>query len=83
MIRADMIPDEVVEAAARAICAGNKWGEPCAEPCTDCAPEARASIAAGLNAWPGFEYKADAAFPAFEYGPAAIILPLPTEMSDE
>jgi hypothetical protein len=44
--------------------------------------EVRNVISAALNAWPGFEYQADGAFPAFGYGPAAIILPLPQEPSE-
>ena len=71
------IPPAALEAAARAICAGNKWDAPCAEPCTDCVPEARAALFAGLKAWPG----------AYGNGPRkqwkhytpAIILPLPQE----
>ena len=70
MIRADMIPPEVVEAAIDAM--------------SDCGSEvigsrmARASIAAALNAWPGMEkawYEGNT--------PTAIILPLPQEVSDE
>ena len=68
MIRADMIPLEV----SNAVSAARKNGVSSAE-----------IAAAALNAWPGLEYKADAAFPAFGYGPAAIILPLPEEVRDE
>ena len=80
MIRANQIPDEVVEAAARAICAGNKWGEPCAEPCTDCVPEARAAIAAALNAWPDM---AEQFFPNSPLRPPGIFLPLSQDARDE
>jgi hypothetical protein len=45
--------------------------------------KARAACLAMLKAWPGFEYRADVAFPAFGYGPAAIILPLPQEEERE
>ena len=69
MIRADQIPPEVVEAAQEAF-----WDA--SGTANDCLVHA---IAAALNAWPGFEYRADVAFPAFGYGPAAIILPLPQE----
>lgn len=47
------IPFAALEAGARAICAGNKWGEPCATPCSDCLPEARAAFLAMIEAWPG------------------------------
>lgn len=66
MIKPDMIPDEVVKAFSDEYhFTEGDWKRNC--------------IAAALNAWPGFEYRADAAFPAFGYGPAAIILPLPQE----
>lgn len=45
-------------------------------------PHVEAAILAALNAWPGFEYRADGAFPAFGYGPEAIVLPLPHEASE-
>ena len=86
MIRADMIPDEVVEAAARAAwrlkdqrlwevlkATQPKWRD-----------EARASIAAALNAWPGSEYVYRQPHRrAVSYSSPAIILPLPQEASDE
>lgn len=84
MIKPDMIPFEVVEAAARALAnnANLNWDDvPYAH--NIMRGEAREAIAAAINAWPGFEYRADAAFPAFGYGPAAIILPLSQEASDE
>ena len=47
------IPAAALEAGARAICAGNKWGEPCATPCSDCLPEARAAFLAIVENWEG------------------------------
>jgi len=73
MIRADMIPDEVVEAAARALADDAKlnWDDvPYAH--NVMRGEARAAIAAALNAWPGMDCR-----PTF--GPSRIILPLPQE----
>lgn len=49
------IPPAALEAGARAICAGNKWGEPCATPCSDCLPEARAAFLAIVEAWEGMK----------------------------
>jgi hypothetical protein len=54
MIRMEQIPDEVVEAAARALADDAKlnWGDiPYAH--NVMRKEARAAIAAALNAWPG------------------------------
>lgn len=68
MLKADQIPDEAMNALLRALLIRKSGKE---------------ALAAALNAWPGLEYKADAAFPAFGYGPAAIILPLPEEVRDE
>jgi hypothetical protein len=68
MIKPDMIPKECFVAYQRAFKRGGGVGD---------------AIAAALNAWPSFEYRADVAFPAFGYGPAAIILPLPQEARDE
>lgn len=69
------IPPEAVEAAVRVICAGNKWGEPCATqcvtPCADCASEVRAAIRAALAAWPEAEVDA---YPNMPH----LILPLPS-----
>lgn len=75
MIKADQIPDAVVEAAAI-----ERWGinEPTKWELDTC----RIIIAAAINAWPGFEYRADVAFPAFGYGPNGIILPLLNEESE-
>lgn len=72
MIKPEMIPKEVVEAAAMQL--PGMAGFP---------HLVKAALISGLNAWPGFEYRADAAFPAFGYGPAAIILPLPQEEEKE
>lgn len=76
MIRADMIPDEVVEAAAKAHAMINeghdKWWHLHVE-------KVRASIAAALNAWPGMSTGPNI------YGrqDSIIHLPLPQETSDE
>ena len=67
MVKAEQIPDEVVEAAVAMRDRGGSMSD---------------IIRTAINAWPGFEYRADAAFPAFGYGPAAIILPLPHEASE-
>lgn len=84
MIRADQIPDEVVEAAARdivqtlqSLAAENGLTMTGAEEAMDGFRKvARASIAAAINAWP------DAgARPTFS--PTRIILPLPPEASDD
>lgn len=80
MIRADMIPDEVVEAAARAmrdtyIKANDvpPYNTETHYPLSAFAQEARAAIAAALNAWPnGGLIK----WPA-------IFLPLPKEPRDD
>lgn len=74
------IPEEAVEAAARAICAGNKWGEPCATPCSDCLPEARAAILAALRAWPGWEGSWTGDGDTLR---RTIILPLPQETDND
>lgn len=89
MIKPDMIPDKVVEAAARVLHSHAEifddllWEDISQADQEAYFEEARASIAAALNAWPGFEYRADVAFPAFGYGPAAIILPLPQEKTND
>ena len=89
MIRAEQIPPEAVEAAAKAIyhawCAFHgvtktsmPWEDIDDEERQACIAEARASIVAAINAWPGMEgawYEGNTA--------TAIILPLPQEASDE
>jgi hypothetical protein len=73
MIKADQIPDEVVEAAARAAwkLKDQRLWEILKATQPNWQDEARASIAAALNAWPGVEvvkwYHAD----------QSLILPLP------
>lgn len=58
MITADQIPDEVVEAAAEAVCDAEFWaGEwkklhPDSNEAKVYCKQARAAIAAALNAWP-------------------------------
>ena len=72
MIRAEQIPDEVVEAAAKAI--GEETYVSNRQTLKDAA---RAAIAAAINAWPGAEvvewYHAD----------HTLILPLPQEPRDD
>jgi hypothetical protein len=70
VIRAEQIPDEVVEAAARTLAGSAQlnlmaWNA-----------HARASIAAALNAWPDMEVR-----PTFN--PSRIILPLTQEIPDD
>jgi hypothetical protein len=73
MINPAQIPDEVVEAAARAICelTGNhpRW--------MYWKPEALAAIAAALNTWPGMTHMEP------DLANGIIILPLPQQDSDE
>ena len=86
MIRADQIPPEVVEAAARVLCdsyhglpsiADRLWG--------DFVDDARASIAAALSAWPGVKYTGPSGGGISQEPLQApfIILPLPQEPRDE
>jgi hypothetical protein len=81
MIDPKMIPDEAVEPVARALCiaegcdpdrlrlksSGKLW--------TAWDDEARAAIAAAINAWPGVDCR-----PTF--GPSRIILPVPQDKVD-
>ena len=84
-ITADQIPPEVVEAAAIADFKAwreyhnrtEEWGDLLPEEQESYRVAARAAIAAGLAAWPMAEV------PHVENAPAFIILPLPTEASDE
>lgn len=85
MINPKMIPPEVVEAAARAICEHlrSNWvfdGNPRhSEARDDMLAQARAAIAAGLAAWPGLRMMVD-----IDTGnDAAFKLPLPTENSND
>jgi hypothetical protein len=77
LIKPDQIPDEVVEAAARAYAILNEghdeWWHLRAE-------RARAAIAAAINAWPGMVQ-----YPLHDIDctPPKIILPLPKEPRDE
>lgn len=81
MIRPDQIPDAVVEAAAKELAHTNGWRNQ--QGIEVCKPVALELIAAALNAWPGLEYRADVAFPAFGHGPKGIVLPLPQKDGDE
>ncbi len=78
MIRADQIPDEVVEAAVKA------FDESEEDAYVSHAHDIRAAIAAALNAWPGAELDP---YPQGT-GKKAVVkwyldLPLPQENSDE
>lgn len=91
MIRAEQIPDEVVEAGARTICVGDGRDPeqlvylPVAsgdrprriERWNAYKEEARAAIAAAINAWPGAEVA------AWYHADQTLILPLPQEPRDE
>ena len=81
MIKADQIPDEVVEAAARAAwkLKDQRLWEILKATQPNWQDEARASIAAALNAWPGVTTTS-----WFENGvrKAALNIPLPQEPSD-
>ncbi len=68
MIRAEQIPDEVVEAAAKAI--GEETYVSNRQTLKDAA---RAAIAAALNAWPGAEIE------VCKSGETGVYLPLPQE----
>lgn len=82
MIRADMIPDEVVEAAAKAAYENQrtrKWDRCGYVGQQQLRRDARAAIAAALNAWPG-------SFPWTFNGPltgTGFVLPMPLEPRDE
>lgn len=62
MIKPEQVPDEVVATVRRNLFCN--------------ASDAGWIVAAALNAWPGMEYHADIAFPAFGYGPNGFVLPL-------
>jgi hypothetical protein len=91
MINPAQIPDEVVEAAAVTLMgrmmvshqdALHVWSGMYEPEKDQFRREARAAIAAALNAWPGMglEYRSDN--PRF-YNGNLVILPLPQEASDE
>ena len=66
MIKADQIPDEVIVAACEEYGGGHLV-------------DMKHAIAAAINAWPFKEYHSHHCQAFGGYGPAAIILPLPTE----
>lgn len=85
MIRAEQIPDEVVEAAARALAKqrldADVWDEVLDRNMRYFyLQDARAAIAAGLQAWPKMVQ-----YPLHEIDctPPKIVLPLPQEGRDE
>lgn len=90
MIKPDMIPDEVVEAAARMLCHER---HPCWSivsevmetdhdgQATEFRIRARASIAAALQAWPGAVWRESGV--GREIVSRRIVLPLPQEARDE
>ena len=82
MIRADQIPPEVVEALARTSweLKHPKLWEILKATQPEWEKEARAAIAAALNAWPGMHHYAPSAEP---YYGKHIILPLPQEPRDD
>ena len=81
MIRADQFPPEVVEAAAISLAEGRlpeySWADLDDEMREFYREDARAAIAAAINAWPGVERNFWA-----DDGAQVIILPLPTEKSE-
>lgn len=89
MIRAEQIPDEVVEAAARVLHAHAEvfhdvlWDDLGDYDQEAYREEARAAIAAGLAAWPGGDYRPGAKVTKTWRDPGKIILPLPQEVSDD
>ena len=72
-----LIPPAALEAGARAIAESLRTARLTLESEDGYKPEARAACMAMLQAWPGMEM--DAASDGSEY----LILPLPTEASDE
>jgi hypothetical protein len=81
MIDPKQIPDEVVEAAAKALCndAGLHWPDvPYAH--NVMRGEARAAVAAALSAWPGLTFEKDAVVRhRFDLPRERLILPLPKD----
>jgi hypothetical protein len=76
MIRAEHIPDEVVEAAAKAAYENQrtrKWDRCGYVGQQQLRRDARAAIAAALNAWPGAEIE------VYKSGETGVYLPLPQE----
>jgi len=84
MIRPDQIPDEVVEAAARALSEAELW--PGVWSRLDSVvqdaftAQARAAIASALNAWPGWEGSWTGDGDTLR---RTIILPLPQEKQND
>lgn len=94
MIRAEQIPDEVVEVAAKAIyeawCAFHgvtktsmPWEDIDDEERQACIAEAIASIVAALNAWPEAKRVKGYFTHDTDYYEPAFILPLPQKASDD
>jgi len=81
MIRADMISDEVVEAAAHAVVTAAYKIDPDARvnelTMGEYGALARAAIAAALNSWPGAETE------VYKSGETGVYLPLPQPPRDE
>ena len=84
MLKAEQIPDEVVEATAWAMCddinGEGAWDETPFRHRPMWRSAARASIAAAINAWPGMWVEQLYPLPVDTQG---IILPLPQEARDE
>lgn len=80
LIKPDMIPDEVVEAAAKAAYENQrtrKWDRCGYVGQQQLRRDARAAIAAAINAWP------DAGIEEYVNGDRGIFLPLPQEPCDD
>jgi hypothetical protein len=84
MINPAQIPDEVVEAAARALCKEQRmfWPDLNNDERNIIRGEARAAIAAGLAAWPNAKTLRDDGRRQTYIVPA-LILPFPQEARDE
>lgn len=86
MIRAEQIPDEVVEAAAKAAYENQrtrKWDRCGYVGQQQLRRDARAAIAVALNAWPGNYHYRGGWEPRVWVRSPSILLPLPQEASDD
>lgn len=68
MLKPEMVPREATEAAAVQLSNGKNTTQ---------------AIAAAINAWPGVDYRPGAKVTKTWRDPGKIILPLPTEKSDD
>ena len=85
MINPAQIPDEVVEAAARALCKEQRmfWPDLNNDEHNIIRGEARAAIAAALNAWPGMHVHETRRSWLGGFSERELMLPLPQQDSDE